>query len=195
MPRTAMTPDGLDAEYRQGKWDFIDGLPEQPRQGAITAWLVACDALDRVLDVGCGAGNLCRYLLPHRPGAYLGIDLSVAALEAARRSWPEADFRQADFTAFAPPAGADYSAIVFNEVLSYAGDQAAEIARYRPFLRPGGVIVISMYAPARPDSGAHEEIAAAWRATEGAGWQVLDELVLTSRVKNVTWKLRLSRPS
>ena len=189
-----MTPEGLDTEYQAGKWDFINALEEQPRQGIVAAWLVACDALSSVLDVGCGEGNLCRYLLPHGLGDYLGVDLSGAALANAAGLYPQAAFRDADFNTFEPDQGATYSAILFNEVLSYTDDQAGQIARYRKWLRPDGVMVVSMYAPNRPASGAHAEIARAWKATDGAQWTVLDDLVLTSSAKNVTWKLRLVRP-
>lgn len=192
MAGNALTPDGLDTEYQAGKWDFINALDEQGRQGIVAAWLVACNALSSVLDVGCGEGNLCRYLLPHGMDTYLGTDLSDAALAKAALTYPQATFRNADFNTFEPIAGETYSAILFNEVLSYTDDQASQIARYRQWLRPGGVIIISMYAPARETSGAHKEIAQAWKALEGPGWTVLDDLVLTSKSKSVTWKLRLA---
>jgi len=191
----ALTPDGLDTEYQAGKWDFINALDEQARQGVVAAWLVACESLSSVLDVGCGEGNLCRYLLPHGLGAYLGTDLSEAALSAAAAEFPDATFQVADFNTFRPDDGETYSAILFNEVLSYTQDQAEQIRRYRNWLRPGGVMVLSMYAPARETSGAHKEIARAWDATEGPDWRCLDDLVLTSRSKHVTWKMRLVTPA
>ena len=194
MANNALSAEGLDAEYKAGKWDFINDLKEQPRQGAITAWLAACNALDSVLEVGCGEGNLCRYLLPLGVGDYLGIDLSEAALDVAARSFPTARFERADFTTFEPPSGKRFSAVLFNEVLSYTEDQAGQIERYRPFVAEGGVMVLSMYQPSRPESGAHAEIAEAWAATETENWQVLDDIVLKSTPKNITWRLRLSRP-
>ena len=190
----ALTPIGLDSEYRAGKWDFINALDEQARQGIVAAWLVACDALESVLDVGCGEANLCRYLLAHGLRKYLGTDLSEAALAAAAGRYPKARFAKADFNTFEPAPGERFSAILFNEVLSYTEEQARQIARYRQWVRPGGIMVVSMYAPARASSGAHAEIARVWEATQGEGWTVLDDVVLTSRAKNVTWKLRLVAP-
>lgn len=47
----------------------------------------------RVLDVGCGYGDLLG-LLP--PCSYLGIDVNPLAVEQARRLWPDHTFRVSD---------------------------------------------------------------------------------------------------
>ena len=51
----------------------------------------------RVLDVGCGPGNISRYLLDRRADLdILGIDISENMLQLARSNNPEAHFRKMD---------------------------------------------------------------------------------------------------
>lgn len=43
----------------------------------------------RILEIGCGPGNIARYLTNHE---YVGFDLNPKYIEAARRRFPEAKF-------------------------------------------------------------------------------------------------------
>ncbi|MGI9530468.1 class I SAM-dependent methyltransferase [Lutimonas sp.] len=50
-----------------------------------------------VLEIGCGPGNISKYLIEKRPGlGLLGIDSSVKMLERARLNVPEASFEELD---------------------------------------------------------------------------------------------------
>lgn len=51
----------------------------------------------RVLDVGCGPGNISKYLLLNRPDLeILGIDSSSNMIELAKKNNPGANFREMD---------------------------------------------------------------------------------------------------
>jgi SAM-dependent methyltransferase len=55
----------------------------------------------RVLEIGCGPGNITRYLLAMRPDLQvLGIDSSTVMIELARKNNPQADFRVMDANHF-----------------------------------------------------------------------------------------------
>lgn len=194
MSRNATTAEGWDEEYREGRWDFLGALTESGRSGILASWLAETGSADRILDVGCGEGVFYRHIAPLRPSHYVGIDLSAESFSRSGIDPAPGRFEAADLHEFQPREGETFSAVVFNEVLHFCEDPAAQFARYRAFLRPGGVIAVSMYAPARADSGANRIIARLWEATDGADWEVLDDLALTSAAKNVTWKLRLVRP-
>lgn len=195
MPPTPTSDDPAtlkahwDDEYDAGRWMFLRGLKEQARSGIIAAWLKQADALDSVLDVGCGECLLFPFLKPYGMRRYTGVDVSPKALGAAPVGAGDrlVEATLEDFD----PVAETFSAVVFNEVLYFPKDPARQVRRYRAFLRPGGVMAVSMYAPNRPDSGAHKAIAAVWAETDGGAYSILDDLTIRGEVKNVTWKLRL----
>ncbi|MBL6430573.1 MAG: class I SAM-dependent methyltransferase [Alphaproteobacteria bacterium] len=194
MAKNASTADGWDEEYRAGRWSFLRDLPESGRYGIIGMWLSLTETLDSVLDIGCGEGLLYERLQPMGIKRYVGVDLAPAALNIANVDPDLASLRAGDLHTFTPE-GETFSAIVFNEVLHFSDDPAAAVARYVPFLAPGGVIAVSMYSPKRLESGANRLISRLWEATDGPDWDVLDDYRLTSDKKNVTWRLRLVRPA
>ena len=195
MAKNASTADGWDEEYRAGRWSFLRDLPESGRYGIIGMWLSLTETLDSVLDIGCGEGLLYERLQPMGIKRYVGVDLAPAALNIANVDPDLASLRAGDLHTFTPEEGETFSAIVFNEVLHFSDDPAAAVARYVPFLAPGGVIAASMYSPKRLESGANRLISRLWEATDGAEWDVLDDYRPTSDKKNVTWRLRLVRPA
>jgi trans-aconitate methyltransferase len=123
------------ADQRARHWIVAGAIAELPM------------ARPRVLDVGCGCGT--TYACLRRRGvAYHGIDLSPAAVAAARAraaADPDATFEVADFERFA--AAPVYDAVVLNEVLYYFPIQhvAGVIEKALGLLdHPAGVLVVSM---------------------------------------------------
>ncbi|MFD1694805.1 class I SAM-dependent methyltransferase [Roseibium aestuarii] len=195
MSKNASTAEGWDEEYEAGRWAFLRSLPESGRYGIIGMWLNLTGSNAEVLDIGCGEGLLYERLAPMGLTKYVGMDLAPAALEIANVDPAIASLRAGDMHTFEPQAGETFSAIVFNEVLHFAEDPAAVVARYVPFLKKDGVIALSMYSPKRPESGANKLIARLWEATDDtAKWEVLDDYRLGSDKKGVTWRLRLVKP-
>jgi trans-aconitate methyltransferase len=194
MPNAA-TGEEWDAEYREGRWGFLLDIKEVGRTGVITAWLKTTGTGARVLDIGCGEGILFRHLDPALLKAYVGVDLSPEALARISIDDDRAKLVAADLESFEPEPGETFSAIVFNEVLHFAEDPGAQIARYTKWLEPDGVIAVSMYAPWKETGGGYAKVRAMEEATDTDAWELLDALELKSQSKDVRWRQRLIRPA
>jgi SAM-dependent methyltransferase len=104
-----------------------------------------------VVDLGCGSGLWARELVKARYRV-LGIDISEAMIEIARRRVPEAEFRVGSlFEADIPPCVAVTS---LGEVLNYLFDPnndrrrlARLFRRVYSALTPGGVFVFDVAEP------------------------------------------------
>ncbi len=92
----------------------------------------------RVLDLGCGAGVPCTAVLAERHDV-LGVDLSAAQLELARRNVPGARFERGDMTRLSFPDGSFDAVTAFYSVLHVPREEhGALFARIACWLRPGG---------------------------------------------------------
>jgi len=101
----------------------------------------------RVLDLGCGAGDVSFLAakLVGPAGAVLGIDraeepLAVARRRAAALGATNVRFEQADGSSF--EAEETFDALIGRFVLMYLPDPAAGLRRLVAKVRPGGVIVM-----------------------------------------------------
>ena len=98
--------------------------------------------LGRVLDLGCGRGQLSLLLLELGRAKYVtGLDADVDKIEAARIAGPEADFRVADVArGELPPA----DTILLIDVLHYLplAEQDALLLAATRALEPGGRILV-----------------------------------------------------
>jgi 2-polyprenyl-3-methyl-5-hydroxy-6-metoxy-1,4-benzoquinol methylase len=97
-----------------------------------------------LLDLGCGAGWTGERL--HQHFDYLGLDLSEAALTAARQRLPNTRFMLADFLTWNSPNEA-YSAILCVDSIAVMRDQDAVIEKMAQLLKPGGWLVITTVNP------------------------------------------------
>lgn len=121
-----------NAELYQGKhafvWQHGASLLEllQPRPG------------ETILDLGCGTGELTQQIAD--AGAdVLGLDLSPAMLEQARRQHPGLTFVHGDARDFALAEPVD--AIFSNAALHWIKEPAAVLACVAQALKPGGRFV------------------------------------------------------
>ncbi|MGY1734577.1 class I SAM-dependent methyltransferase [Geodermatophilus sp. SYSU D00684] len=106
---------------------------------------------DRVLDVGCGTGRTTREAA-RRTGSALGVDLSSAMLEVARRRAADegltgARFEQADAQVAAFPPAAFDVAISRTGAMFFA-DPVAALANVGRALVPGGRLVLLVWQAA-----------------------------------------------
>lgn len=90
---------------------------------------------ERILDVGCGTGELTR-AIAERGARVLGVDASPSMIEQARRAHPGLEFRVAD--AREMRFDAPFDAVFSNAALHWIRPPEAAAARIREALRPGG---------------------------------------------------------
>jgi SAM-dependent methyltransferase len=95
----------------------------------------------RVLEVGCGLGDLLAELSP-RHG--IGIDASAAIVELARARHPGLDVRVCDVHTDALPEG-PFDVILLSDTIGLLDDVQLAFERLRPLLRPRGRIVVTYY--------------------------------------------------
>lgn len=106
---------------------------------------VPLDSPARVVDLGCGAGNVTAILRQRFPAAdILGIDGSATMLEKAHVTVPQCRFEQADFFHWQPPEKLDL--IYSNAALQWVDGHPALFPRLLSFLAPGGVLAVQMPA-------------------------------------------------
>jgi SAM-dependent methyltransferase len=155
-----------DAGHAEFALETAPGILEILAQSGIREGLV--------VDLGCGSGLLARKLID---AGYrvLGIDISEAMIELARRRAPEAEFRVGSlFEAEIPPCVA---VTAISEVLNYLFDPENEkrglarlFRRVHDALSPGGVFVFDVLGPGQVPPGA---TARGFRV--GEDWAVLSE--------------------
>lgn len=99
----------------------------------------------RVLEIGCGPGNVTRYLLDQRPDlALTAIDLAPEMLRLAREQLPQVDFREMDARNIRSLQGS-FDGILAAFCLPYLSrpETAQLIQDAKALLRPGGVLYLS----------------------------------------------------
>jgi ubiquinone/menaquinone biosynthesis C-methylase UbiE len=109
-------------------------------------WIAGRD-LGRVVDVGCGTGNLLPFLSASgaRMQGYAGLDLSPGMLRVAMEKAREVDVRARFFVGDAeklPLRDASFDTAISASVLHYWGDAGAGLAEVRRVLRPGGRLLL-----------------------------------------------------
>ena len=126
--------------YHQGLLAFLNGLP----------------AKARVLDVGCGPGNISRLLLDHAPGLRItGIDIADGMLEQARVLCPGAQFVHLDVRDLARWEIERFDAATCGFILPYLDPHEADrlIANLSCMLFPGGRLYLSTMEDDPANSG------------------------------------------
>jgi SAM-dependent methyltransferase len=99
----------------------------------------------RVLDLGCGTGNLADAVMQADHAALLtGIDIAPRFVATARRAVPEAAFAQADAMAL-PFADAAFDAVLAMLVLPFPPDPVRATAELARVVRPGGIVAAAMW--------------------------------------------------
>lgn len=163
-----------------------------------------------VLDVGCGNGELLLTLAPAITRG-VGIDLSAAAIQAARhaaRAVPHLEFRQlAAETLSAHPLGT-FHVVVLMGSLEHIADPAAALQEAARRLHPGGRIVVIAISPGAP----HAALTRAWlrrsrqpviahlgadglrRLAARTGLEVAEIRTLYRGRRDGSWPMRAVRP-
>ena len=97
------------------------------------------DGKGRVADLGCGPGQIARYLHDHGANAF-GIDLSPAMVELARREHPGMEFQQGDMHALDQPDGSLAGITAFYSIIHIPRTEVTAVLKeLRRALQPGGL--------------------------------------------------------
>jgi len=109
-------------------------------QDLVDDWL-APSAGERVLDLGCGSGELTALIA--RSGAHVkGMDASADMIAAARTAHPHVPFEVQD--AHTLQATASFDAVFSNAALHWMRPLDSVFGRVHGALRPGGRLVLEM---------------------------------------------------
>ncbi len=108
-----------------------------------------CDAIQKadanLLEIGCGPGNITKYLLSRRPEWNVtGVDISPNMIELARKNNPKAHFKVMDARAIAE-FGSKYDGIICGFCLPYLSPKDAEkfLADSGNLLHYDGILYLS----------------------------------------------------
>jgi trans-aconitate methyltransferase len=123
---------GWDPSLYQSQHAFVWQLGKGPLE------LLAPKSGERVLDLGCGTGQLTAEIADS--GAeVLGIDQSPEMIAQARRNFPGLRFKVGDARTFA--VDQPFEAVFSNAVLHWVKPAAAAVERVWLALKPGGRFV------------------------------------------------------
>lgn len=119
------------APYQRMLRDVVDEVPE--------------GAALRVLDAGCGTGNLTRALIENRPevGEVVAVDRSAAMLSRARRKNPAVTHLPADLDGALGEVSGPFDVILCGNVIYALADPARSIKALKGLLAPGGRLVVT----------------------------------------------------
>ena len=113
--------------------ELLDGFAEQVR------------ALGPVCDLGCGPGQIARYL-SERGVEACGIDLSPRMVEQARRLSPEIEFKQGDMMALDVEDDTFGGMAAFYSIIHVPREKVVDVLReLKRVLRPGGLLLLAFH--------------------------------------------------
>jgi SAM-dependent methyltransferase len=96
---------------------------------------------ERILDVGCGTGQLTAEIASSGADV-VGVDRSPAMIEQARANFPAIRFEVQDARAL--PYEAEFDAVFSNAALHWVKDAEAAAASIARALKPGGRFVVEL---------------------------------------------------
>ena len=100
--------------------------------------------LGRVLDVGCGAGEVGRSLRAAGATSLTGVELNATAAEAARELFDEVLVGDVEALARDGALRGPFDTVVLYDVIEHLVDPAALLAAIAPLVAAGGRIHVSV---------------------------------------------------
>lgn len=128
-------------EDRAGSYQFLRGVTARAVASLLDAAAVGRGS--RLLDVGCGPGDLAA-AAADAGAAAVGIDVAPSMVRRAALTHPSIPFRVGSFEAI-PGGPAAFDALVANFVLNHVGRPERALAEAMRVLRPGGRVALSAW--------------------------------------------------
>jgi 2-polyprenyl-3-methyl-5-hydroxy-6-metoxy-1,4-benzoquinol methylase len=131
-----------------GMADSASRNPAQAMRRRLVRGLLSAGPGARILDVGCGQGDLVAELRRHHPSAELrGIDYSQYGVDVASAKVPGARFEQCDLLQPGDP-GREMAAwathAVCSEVLEHVDEPEVLLVNAKAYLAPGCRLVVTV---------------------------------------------------
>jgi SAM-dependent methyltransferase len=129
------------AEHFRGEMD------EKPFDRKMLDWLAEkVGDLGLICDMGCGPGQVARYLFEHG-SPVCGVDLSPEMVAQARSFNPDISFQQGDMLSLAVIADASYGGVAaFYSIIHVPRTSLLHALReLKRVLRPGGVLLVTFH--------------------------------------------------
>lgn len=126
--------------------EFFGELERKPfDRGLLDGFAKSVRAEGRVCDIGCGPGQIARYL-QDRGVEMCGIDLSREMVKFARRLNPDIPFEQGDMLALDVPEDSLAGIICFYAIIHLGREDATRALRQmHRAIRPGGSLLVSFH--------------------------------------------------
>ena len=143
MSRSAKDPKIAYFDGQAATWDS-DGpaIGETLARLNALAPMLALQPGQDVLEVGCGTGQVTRWLAQQvRPGRVTAVDFSPAMIAQARRRNIDADFRCVDVCSNDVPTGC-FDVVFCMHAFPHFRDKLAALRNMSGALRPGGRLIV-----------------------------------------------------
>ncbi|MFI5459071.1 MAG: class I SAM-dependent methyltransferase [Isosphaerales bacterium] len=141
--RLGLYPGSVTRERSEKTSDWYDrlydeaGVYQQPyyRSFYYFLWAVITDRLRmagmrRVLEIGCGPGQLAAMLLEQGVEDYVGLDFSATAIAMARKNAPGGRFFVGDARTTRLHSEVEHEVIICTEVLEHIEDDLLTMSRF-----------------------------------------------------------------
>jgi 2-polyprenyl-3-methyl-5-hydroxy-6-metoxy-1,4-benzoquinol methylase len=130
-------------DYYEELWERLPDELEPPDLAVRAGFARAnVQSGDRVLDLGCGEGDLTAVLAQAGARA-LGVDVAEAALARARRRHPSLSFEHTPIDGPLPLAESTFDVVWASEVIEHVADTARWLSEVRRVLAPRGRLLLT----------------------------------------------------
>jgi SAM-dependent methyltransferase len=140
---TQTSYDQVAAEYAEKFKDEMDDKPFD--RDCLDRLAREVGALGPICDLGCGPGQIARYL--HRQGVdTLGVDLSPRMIAEAQRLNPEIPFHQGNMLSLPDTENSWGGIAAFYCIIHIPREQVVDALReMKRVLKPGGVLLVTFH--------------------------------------------------
>lgn len=136
--------DSIAREYADNIFDELKGKPLD--RALLNRFAEAVTPLGIAVDLGCGPGQIARYL--HERGVnVIGIDLSPAMVALAKELTPQVNFLQGNMLALDVPDGAWGGIAAFYSIVHIPRPKMVDALReLHRVLLPNGILLLAFHS-------------------------------------------------